>query len=205
VDLLHVYLNGYDDVPGAVRELADAWVLDSENAGAERKFWWASKHEGIYCSCDDDIVYPPDYVTRLTQELRARAGRGLVTGHGRIYRERAREAHDVQSASIGRFHRRVDNGRLVNHGGTGVMAWDAQATHVPTQWPERNLADMQVAVWAQQNRIPIWLMAHPANWYRPLALIDPHGIFRSSQAEGHRRRNAMIARQTKAGGWVVWP
>jgi hypothetical protein len=84
------------------------------------------------------------------------------------------------------------------------MAWDAERVRVPSSFPERNILDMQLAVWAQQNRVPMWLVAHEAHWFKPLALLDPAGIFRSSQMERHARRNALLRDQAARAPWRVF-
>lgn len=198
VDEIRVYLNGYPSVPDAVRELADDWVHDRDNHGAERKFWWASDWDGIYLSVDDDIFYPPDYVARMVEAVEER-GRELVTCHGRVFREKATHIWNV--TGIGKFHERVDCSRPVNCGGTGVMAWDARELSLPTEWPQKNIADLQVAAWAQHERVPIWLLAHQAHWLESPMLTDPNGIYRSSCLERHARRNAILSATRP---WRVW-
>lgn len=204
VQRLCVYLNGYREVPACVRELADEHVLDHENAGAERKLMWADRHSGLYLSCDDDIVYPPDYVAVMTAAIAEHGPRVLVTGHGRIYLGTPRTVHQVLAGSVGLFHRRIDCGRAVNHGGTGVMAWDARAVRVPTSWAYRNILDMQLAIWAQRERVPMWLVPHQANWFKPLALTDPEALFAQSQNQSHGRRNQLLTAQSESNGWHLW-
>jgi len=203
VDRLHVYLNGYEAVPVAVEDLADEWVLGEDNAGAERKFWWAGRWDGVYLSCDDDIVYPPDYVPTMVDAAQ-HAGRALVTMHGRTYLDRPRTVHEVAPGSIGKFHRRVDYGRPVNCGGTGVMAWDCRHVTLPTEWEHRNMADLQVAAWAQRNEVPMWLVAHQAHYFEPLALVDPQGLFKTSQRQRHARRNALLVEQGRRAPWRLF-
>jgi hypothetical protein len=178
-------------------------VLDPENAGAECKLHWADRHEGLYFSCDDDFAYPDDYVVTMTAAIRQWAGRALVTAHGRQYVERPGSVHDVVPNSVGIVHQRVKQGRWVNHGGSGAMAWDARELRLPTRWPERNLVDMQIAVWAQENAVPIWLVPHRVGWIDSLATLDPNGLFRASRAEGHRRRNALVSRHGSERGWKL--
>src|SRR5688572_14680231 len=150
VDRLHVYLNGWDSVPACVRDLADAYVLARENEGAERKLHWADEWRGVYCSTDDDIIYPSNYVATVTEEIERLQGRAIVTAHGRVYLGRPRGVHNVAPASVGHYDRNVRPGRFINHGGTGVMSWDASRVRVPSTFPLKNIADMQVAVWAQR-------------------------------------------------------
>lgn len=202
VDRLCVYLNGYRSVPAIVRELADEHVVDPVNAGAERKFHWAGQHQGLYLSCDDDIVYPPDYAA--TMLAAAGDGRQIVTAHGRCYLGRPSHVREVEPGSIGLFHKRVDASRPINHGGTGVMGWDTRRVAVPAVWPLRNIADMQLAIWAQLERVPLWLVAHQAHWLRPLALVDPRGLFKTSQASDHRQRNELLAEHGRTHGWRMW-
>lgn len=201
VDDLRVYLNGYESVPACVRELADHYVCDPANSGAERKFWWAEDVvDALYFACDDDILYPPDYVATLSAALEVRP-RALVSAHGREYRGRPASVHHVEAGSVGIFHRRVDNGRWVNHAGTGVLAWDARHVRVPARWPVANVADMQLAIWAQAAQVPIWLVPHEAGWLSSPAVNDPLGLFALSRAEGHACRTELLREHGRQFGW----
>lgn len=201
VERLHVYLNGWQEVPPCVRELADEYILDPANRGAESKLHWTKpspQHERVsdgffYLSCDDDFVYGPDYVATMVAAVERWQGRAIVTGHGRVYRAGATHFHHVVQGSVGLFYKRVPVGAWVNYGGTGVMAFDTRILPVPSAWPQQNILDAQLAVWAQHERVPMWLVPHEGQWIKPLALIDPRGIFRTSCREQHARRSALIA------------
>jgi hypothetical protein len=194
VDRLHVYLNGYRHVPACVRELADEHILDPENGGAERKLYWSSLHaEGCcYLACDDDFCYLGNYVQTMVAAVEQWCGQAIVTAHGRSYAGRARGFFDIVPGSLGTIHRRTE-GRWVNHAGSGTMAFDTRTVRLPSEWPERNATDAQVSVWAQKNRVPIWLVPHPAKWLVSLASSDPQGIFRTSQRDKHRVKNSLIS------------
>lgn len=194
VDVLCVYLNGWKAAPPCVQELADRWVVDPENAGAERKLHWAESHSGIYLSCDDDYIYPGDYVATLTAEVERWSGLAIVTAHGRCYKGSPRNILETVPGSVGILDQTIASGRWVNHGGTGAMAWDTRGVTMPARWAERNMADMQVAIWAQRNRIPIRLIPHRAQWVRGLNPRDPRGLYHQSQLERHRRRTAALHR-----------
>lgn len=204
VDLLCVYLNGWDHVPECVHDLADEYVLSRENRGAERKLNWAQSHEGIYCSCDDDFEYPPDYVETMVSAIERFGGRAIVTAHGRQYKPKASTVNDVLPKTVGMYYRRVHLGWWVNYGGTGVMAWDASRIKVPTEWPERNMLDVQLSAWAQRQRISMWLVGHEAHWLESLLPMDPKGIYKSSQRENHARRNRLIREHGAQYGWRLY-
>ena len=199
MDRIAVYLNGYQSAPACVLELADVHVLDPKNSGAERKFWWAEQHDGIYLSCDDDIRYPADYVATMCAELAEHPG--IVSAHGRIYLGRPVDVNDVEGGSIGIFHKRVDYSRAINHGGTGVMAWDASATHVPSMWDHENISDMQIAIWAQLHGVPMWLVAHQAHWLESPTILDRGTIWNLSQVDAHRPRNKLLRQHGIEHGW----
>lgn len=200
VDTLCVYLNGYEAAPSCVLELADHHVLDPVNSGAERKLHWADKHDGLYLSCDDDLLYPRDYARRMGEAVSDWGGTAICTAHGREYEGSPRDVHDVVPGSVGTYAMTVAHGRLINHGGTGVMAWDAGKVHVPTEWGQRNIADMQVALWAQQAGVPMYLVPHSGTWIGSLAMNDPRGLWRKSVKEGHARRNGLL----RTRQWYRW-
>lgn len=203
VDRVAVYLNGFSEPPPSVLRFADVYVLDPENRGAERKLHWADRYTGVYLSCDDDFAYPSDYAATMVAAVRQWGGRAIVTAHGRQYVEQPTSVHDVVPGSVGIVHQRVRLGHWVNHGGTGAMAWDASVVRVPSVWPDRNIVDMQVALWAQRAGAPMWLIPHRDGWIESLATCDPRGIFRASQAEGHRRRNALARGHGIEHGWKL--
>jgi glycosyltransferase involved in cell wall biosynthesis len=93
VDELVVYLNGFDAVPEFLQNDPRIRVVRSQDAAGDLrdtgKFWGAVATTGdwdYYFSLDDDILYPPNYVTRLVQKIEER-GRGAVVGvHGSTLR-----------------------------------------------------------------------------------------------------------------------
>lgn len=204
VDRLCVYLNGYAAAPSCVSDLADEFVLAPENEGAERKLHWADRCDGVYLSCDDDFVYTPDYAATMVEAVERWHGKAIVTAHGRVYTGKPGHVHDLSSKSIGTVFTRVKEGRWVNHGGTGVMAWDARTVHVPTEWAHMNMADLQLAVWAQHARVPMWLIPHKSSWLGSLAESDPNGLWRTSKREGHRRRSALLVQHGNEKPWETF-
>jgi len=206
VDRLCVYLNGHAEVPACVLELADEHVLSPTNDGAEAKVHWADRHDGIYLSCDDDFIYrsEPAYVATMVHAVEQWEGAAIVTAHGRSYQGRPQRVGDIVPRSQGIIHARVPSGRWVNHPGTGVSAWDARRVHVPTSWPRRNAADMQLAAWAQRARVPIWLVPHRGRWLGSLASIDPRGIYMTARARGFPIRTAVLQEHGRTHGWVLW-
>lgn len=198
-DRLHVFLNGHAEVPEVVRELADVHVHARENEGADRKFHWAHAHAGIYLSCDDDFVYPPDYVARMAGAVRRFGGRALVTAHGRTYPPQPKDSAD-QIGAVSTLQSNVPQGRWVNHAGTGVLAWDAALIKVPLAYPVTNRTDVQLSAWANVRQIPIWVVEHRSGWLRPIQHTGPT-LGKQSRLEGHCTKNELLRQHPD---WKLW-
>lgn len=190
-DLLHVYLNGYAEVPACVLELADSYAHSTTNEGADKKFHWAREHDGIYLSCDDDFIYPPDYVSRMVSNVERWGGRALVTAHGRTYPPKPTDAADQIRGRSATLTCNVPHGRWVNHAGTGALAWDASRIEVPLEYPVINRTDVQLSAWANREGIPIWVVPHKARWLRPIPNATD-SVRKASRREGHSTKNALL-------------
>lgn len=198
-DLLHVYLNGHAEVPACVRELADAYVLSAVNEGANKKFFWAHTHEGFYLSCDDDFVYPPEYVARMAGAVEHFRGRALVTAHGRTYPPHPTGVADQVLTRAATLGDHVLHGRWVNHAGSGVLAWNTGVIKMPLEYPVRKCTDVQLSAWANRHGIPIWVVPHRPGWLRPI----PHAggsCGKDSRQEGHATREALLLQH---GEWKL--
>lgn len=188
-DLLHVYLNGHSEVPECVLDLADEHVRSAVNEGADRKFFWAHQHDGYYLSCDDDFVYPPDYVARMVGAVEHWEGRALVTAHGRTWPARPKNMGDrLRTAAVREL---VRHGAWVNHAGTGVLAWDATQIKVPLSYPVPNRTDVQLSAWANRERIPIWVVPHNPEWLKPIQ-HQGGSVSQASRGERHATNNALL-------------
>jgi hypothetical protein len=188
-DRLHVYLNGHTEIPPIVWDLADAHVLSADNGGADKKLHWARQHEGVYLSCDDDFVYPPDYVARMAGAVQHWGGRAFVTAHGRIFPPRPSDMADQLYRAT--LNTRVVHGRWVNHAGTGVLAWDASRIQVPLEFPIANRTDVQVSAWANEQEIPIWVVPHNPTWLRPIR-HQGTSVGANSRSERHATNTSLL-------------
>lgn len=86
VDLIRVYFNGYDEAPEWVRgRYTNLLAITGPNDYTDNaKFIGLSMlDEGneFYFTCDDDIVYPKDYVAKTVQAIAKH--NSIVTYHGR--------------------------------------------------------------------------------------------------------------------------
>jgi hypothetical protein len=172
VDEIHLALNQYTVVPDWVPAGVHAILTDG---GDEEKFRCCAALEPdvLFFACDDDLVYPPDYVARTFAQSRAEQ-REILAYHGRILVTPVTQYY-LSGQKFHWFHA-VPEDAWVHVGGTGVMAF--RLDHflpTPEMFPRDFplMADVHVAVAAQRQRLPIRALRHPAAWIRPSARLDP--------------------------------
>jgi hypothetical protein len=210
VDILRVYLNNFDEIPDC---LAPEEVVFSQEAdgdlGAEGKLYWYGKEEGRghdhYVSIDDDILYPPDYVERLQEEFEVRAGRAVVGVHGFVFDDPIASYIDSRKAHYG-FQQALETARPVHVLGTGTMLLGHSALSLTLEdFPRRNTADLQLAIIAQNRRVPLISIPRPEKW-----LVSAHStetdtlsVWWETYKDGGRTK-AALARAAVAS-WQLYP
>src|SRR5512133_1916996 len=155
-DKLYVALNNYLNIPSF---LAHAEVIQLDNEmGDAGKFWFAEHLSGYVFTCDDDLIYPPDYVKYMIQGLVKHKG-CAVTLHGKTY------PRPIESFSrpLGNYRclDTVDSDGRVDIGGTGVMAWHTSDLKIKySDFKSKNMADCWFAKAAHEQGVKIICLAH---------------------------------------------
>lgn len=160
VDLLRVYLNGYEEVPDFLDD-PKVEVARCGDLGDGGKFYWLEDGpDGYRLTCDDDLEYPADYAASMVAAVEEYGRRALVGLHGRRLAE-----NGVQEDG---FYCLEDVARdeFVNVLGTGVLAYHTSTLPAGAPPTLRNMADQWLAAWAQANEIPCVVRAHRGDWLK---------------------------------------
>jgi len=203
VEKLHVICHDMTDPPAAVRALADRWVCEPDRHGSAAGLRWSLTHQGLYLKCDDDWIYPPDYVGTMLRWVRRWRGRALVACHGRVLKRFATGFLDVDAAWSPMTEQKAN---WANYPGCCGVAWDTRL-RVPAAVPGKNLEEPHLAVWAQRRRVPIFLLPHAADWLRYVlddAAPGAPTIWRQAKASGFTERNRPIAEYSNRREWRVF-
>lgn len=190
VDLLCLVLNGFEGYPPEVSDFDCDAILYRHNRGAEAKMVYAQDWRGYLLTCDDDLAYPPDYVTRLTEAVEWWDRRALVGVLGRRYSGPVTSW--TRSAVRWPHHTPHPRGEWVNLLGTGTLCYHAGSLSLPATWPMRNCLDAQVAAWAQRHRVPMWMVSRPRNWLTVLQPPGPGSVFVEDRRQGFTLRNQVM-------------
>lgn len=182
VDAICVYLNGHERVPSCVRHPKVLHATMSREAGwrgAEAKLWFFDRSQfkaapewnddDIAIVCDDDIIYPPDYVEKMVAALRRHPG-SVVCVHASIMTQPF-ESYGCSRVVAG-CRDEVPQDARVHIPGTGCMAFEIGTLPLTLKetFKWSHAVDPHIATLCNERGVEVWTVARPANWLNPLAL-----------------------------------
>ncbi len=201
VDRLFVYLNNYDDVPDFIRQHAQreriAFVLDpTSQRRAAAKFCWLDQVRGYHLVCDDDILYPPDYASRMVEAIERWQRRAVVGVHGVVFETNIEDARSSRRA-VFKFPTSMPADTPVHFLGTGTVALhsDLLGSLDVSRFQSYPIANDEIlAVSARNAGVPMICVARDADWLQPHADVG-FGIFeeRAIDSDEHRKATELLA------------
>lgn len=172
VDHLFVYLDKYEETPDFLADNIKITVSHSKNFDIDyrdnAKFInfnkLKEKGEFFYFTCDDDLIYPFDYVRALIADIVAYKKKVVVGLHGVVYEESAEKY--FRRRFIYHFKDDLSQPRLVNNLGTGTVAFHSSIFQSiePAKWKMGGMVDIYFANEALARQIPMLCVARHAGW-----------------------------------------
>ncbi len=199
---LRVVCHDMTEPPAIVRELADAWICEPDTQGSASKLRWSRDWSGLYLGCDDDFLYPENYAATMLRWVRRWRGKALVCCHGRLFPAKPESYLDHKHKAAPLW---PSKGGWLNFPGAAGIAWDSRLK-VPDRVPEKNQEEAYLALWAQANRVPIWLVPKPRGWLEWLLPRDGsvRTIYSDEKSDGYSIRHRLVAEQNAKGGWQCY-
>lgn len=198
VDELGVFLNGYDEIPAFLDHprVMVARSQDHEDRGDAGKFFWQPER-GYHLTCDDDLIYPPDYVREMIAGIEHYERKALVSFHGSQVR------NDFDTRQIFHCKRGLTRDVRVHLPGTGVFGYHVDA---PIRFPFEsfelpNMADVWVGLAARSAKIPVMARRHPGGWIVTQRDPQNRSVYRQFASRA-RDQNRLIA---SAKPWAQYP
>ena len=160
VDTVRVYANDY------IPEVRDAEVYTGEDYTDNSKFYWLPKSEGIYLSCDDDLIYPPDYVETILEGMRKYPG-CWITFHGRKLLGYGLDYY--RGHLVYRCLGDVAGDYELDVPGTGVSAFNTKDFKFDMrQWEYKRMSDIMAGQEIAKRKKKIICLHHEAGWIKHL-------------------------------------
>tara|TARA_Y100001970_G_C14245445_1_gene867839 strand:+ start:869 stop:1636 length:768 start_codon:yes stop_codon:yes gene_type:complete len=159
VDCINIYLNNYQYIPGFLKNPKINFFRsqDYRDLGDIGKFYFIKNIKGYHFTCDDDIIYPPNYVDFMLSKLKLH--NGFVSCHGAIFNMPFKSFY--KSKTVFHFRKKIESDISVDLVGTGVMAYDASKIKVPlTLFENKNMADIYIAIFAKRKNIKCTVVKH---------------------------------------------
>lgn len=174
VDHLFVYLDKYPETPEILRNNSSVTVWHSKDYAQDfrdnAKFLAyddlkKTQKDFYYITCDDDLVYPPDYVRTLIDRIDRFERKTVVGLHGVVCEENPIEY----------FRRRfvyhfiwatLKQPCLVNNLGTGTVGFYSGLFDSldPRKWHHGGMVDILFAIEARRRGIPMLCCDRKAGW-----------------------------------------
>ena len=168
VDKIHVALNGYTEIPEALRNLSnvECEILDN-SLGDSAKFLHVSDYNDCYyIAWDDDILAPPNVIDVLIEGVNRY--NGLVSFHGKYYLPPI--VNFKRWAGNYRCLNTVTDDVKVNVIGSGCCAFNTNRLLVHIlDFKTRNKADVWLSKVATEQGVPMVVLKHRIGYIKYLS------------------------------------
>ena len=176
VDVLHVHRNGFEEAFCSVLRGRLTFTTSETNLGDQMKFLAAPQEAGWHFACDDDLIYPPDYVESMIAA--AVAAGGPVSAHGSTLRQPFKSYYHSRVSY--HFGSQV-HPTMVDVLGTGVCLYHSD--HAPSGFESPNMADIWAAISWKRQGLKLHVVGHERDWIKSADPGNTDTIWHASQRE----------------------
>lgn len=165
VDRLKIYLNNYQETPtfllqNKIEIASSGQYGDLKDIG---KFFWSERRNGYQLTCDDDLLYPPNYVAKLLAGVERYKKPTVVGFHGIVLKPKVRSYY--RDRTIYHFSQALECDCIVHILGTGCAGWHSNSLNLKVNdFRIPNMADLWLGRICQSNEIPMITIARKKNW-----------------------------------------
>lgn len=128
------------------------------------KFFWLPISKGLYLSCDDDIIYPPDYVQKIL-EARKKYPNAWLTFHGRKLKGLGLNYYTEHISY--QCLKEVEGDYQIDVPGTGVSAFDTELIKFdPLTWRQFRMSDLMAGLELAKASVRVICLGHKEGWIK---------------------------------------
>lgn len=171
VDYIYVSLNNYTKVPQFLKKKHIVPALCDNTLGDAAKFLRVEDVHGYIFVCDDDIIYPGNYVDYMINKIELHGA--VVSLLGKVYGERPVRSFRVSYTEIYRCLSDVVGDHVVDVCGTGAMAYHSDDVSVSIDdFPMRNMADIWMSRIAKEHGVKMVAVEHDCDFVQHVKYED---------------------------------
>jgi hypothetical protein len=207
VEHLFIYLNNFDQVPGCILnhkyKSKITYVLESGSTKrAAAKFYWVDKVKGIHLTCDDDIEYPKNYVSVLSESLKLAGNNSIIGVHSVIYNNIVVDPLSSR-LHVFNFKNNLNESQKVHLLGTGTLCFNTSLLNRDGFQQILGFSastDEWLACFAKENCIDLVTIARKKDWMLSIEGME-HGLHEEKQTNfllKNKAKNLIVG----ANPWV---
>jgi len=180
VDSLKVHLNGYASIPLFLNHPKIEVVLGDNSRGDNSKFHWIDFLSGYVFTCDDDLLYPPNYIRQMQSGIDAY--RCLVGASGSSFKDAGPLSSFLNGIAIHPLQREIQADTNADIVGTGTLGFHTEDLRLKfSDFIDFNMADLSLLRIARREKIPRKVIQHPHQWI--VRSTNDHGIYEQNLAD----------------------
>lgn len=209
VDGLGVFLDKYDSVPEFLKgneKITYKMSSDfSREIGDAGKFYWVDHFDGYYFTCDDDLIYPQDFVERITKKIQFYDYPVVVGWHGSLVLEPFINYYDKNSRRVFSFGAPRPYDTPVHILGTGCMGFHTRHIRVSFEdFKSPNMADIYFAVLGQEQKVPFIVIEHQRGEIYESDASQEFSIYQHSSKSIEGSRHNTKEKQNRIVSTTTW-
>ena len=178
-------------IDSILKQVDDIWVYDNEkepyNATDNGKFRFLEYYQSpIYAlTCDDDLIYPPDYVETLLNGVEKHGT--ICTFHGRKLQGLNRSYYRGHKAYA--CLRNFPQTAEIDVAGTGVTGWRTDQFNPTEIWKaeDKLMSDLVFSLEAAKHGIGITHLGHAGDWIIQQLIPIEKTIYGRENKKEHRQ------------------
>ena len=168
-DEINVALNDHymEEIPDFLHHKKINLFFTDNSIGDAFKFLNLEKVDGYYFSLDDDLIYPPTYVSDTIKRCKEFNNKKVVTYHGRNFSSFPISSYYRSASERYACLTKVKNDVKVQFGGTGVMCFHTSLIKIPIDYfKNANMADVWIGKYCIENNIEIICLKHDEGYMK---------------------------------------
>lgn len=199
-DKINVFFNGFNkpviDDGLASYPVGFEFQTRKINIGDQGKFNWHYE-AGYHIICDDDIIYPADYVETMIEAIEGYKRKAVVSLHGRTFKKPPITNYYSHCSAKPHCRFDLDEDVQVHCPGTGVLAFHSDTINISLKdFQSKNMADLWFGIAAQKQNVPCLAIAHKGDW------IKVQEVGNTIHSTGHRNPK-LITKFTNSIKWKL--
>lgn len=147
-----------------------------------------TEHE-YYLTCDDDLIYPPNYVKHMIESIKKY--QTIITYHGRILKDR--QTYYGADHTQFRFNQECKRRYLLDVAGTGVTGFDTNYFKpIIHNSKYKRMSDLVFSLEAKRQNKLITLPEHRGNWIKDQVVES--SIYKT-ESKGEQKQQIELMKQ----------